>query len=186
MLAPFVGKEGLPDILTRALDTARSVSLPAVRVYQEMVIALFCQKSPEAAIPLLVEALGDLKISPLASSSLVLAGALTCLTRDPLFLPDEHGTRALPQQYVAPLLKAVLPWLSGEYKYKNDAHTYTYMYIYISHPQQLTHPSCLSHFVGTYATTRIGAQLLCDYLFSQLPMPGPADDDYGLDAAYLR
>lgn len=110
VLIPFVDKEHVEAIQELIVTAMRTVAVPSVRFYQEIVLSYLCQKFPDVAIPFLMRNLSDLNVPPLTSASLVLSAGLACLTTNPVFVGGK-----LPQEYVGPLLQVILPWLSGQH-----------------------------------------------------------------------
>lgn len=110
VLVPFVKAEDVSLVQDSVYAAMRVVAVPSVRYYQDTVLALLCQKFPDVTIPFLVTALTDLHVPPLTSGSLIFAAGSACLTKDTAFPGGK-----LPQDYVAPLLQAILPWLSGQH-----------------------------------------------------------------------
>lgn len=110
VLVPFVRAEDASLVQDSVFAAMRVVAVPSIRFYQDTVLALVCQKFPDVAIPFLVTALTDLQVPPLTSGSFISAAGLACLTKNTAFPGGE-----LPQDYVAPLLQAILPWISGQH-----------------------------------------------------------------------
>lgn len=110
VLVPFVKAKDVSLVQDSVYSAMRVVAVPSIRFYQDTVLALLCQKFPDVTIPFLVTALTDLQVPPLTSGSLIFAAGSACLTKNTAFPGGE-----LPQEYVAPLLQAILPWLSGQH-----------------------------------------------------------------------
>lgn len=110
VLVPFIDAEDVALVQESVYAAMRVVAVPSVRYYQDTVLAFLCQKFPNVTIPFLVTALTDLHVPPLTSGALIFAAGSACLTKDTAFPGGE-----LPQEYVGPMLQAILPWLSGQH-----------------------------------------------------------------------
>lgn len=110
VLAPFVHAHILPDVNARLYEAMQVVTLPHIRWHMEMLYAYLCMRYPAVGVPLLIAHVATVDVRPQVSASLLVVVGLLCLTKDTLF----DGDGQLPEAFVLPVLKVVLPWLSGE------------------------------------------------------------------------
>lgn len=101
------------DLLYKAI---RTVGLPAIRHHQELFTARLCTMYPDTCIPLLLRCLSDVDIRPQVSSSLFIVVGMICLSDNTVVA---EGQGLLPSSFAVPLLKVILPWLSGEGLWKS-------------------------------------------------------------------
>jgi hypothetical protein len=110
VLAPFVHADILPAVNARLYEDLKMVTMPQVRWHMEMLNAYLCMRYPSVGVPLLIEHVATVDMRPQFSASLLVVVGHLCLTKDTLF----GGDGQLPEAFVLPVLKVVLPWLSGE------------------------------------------------------------------------
>ena len=110
VLAPFVHADILPAVNARLYEALKMVTMPQVRWHMEMLNAFLCMRYPSVGVPLLIEHVATVDMRPQLSASLLVVVGHLCLTKDTLF----DGDGQLPEAFVLPVLKVVLPWLSGE------------------------------------------------------------------------
>jgi hypothetical protein len=129
------------------------------------------------------------------SASLLVVVGLLCLTNATLF----DGDGQLPDAFVLPLLRAVLPWLSGKpTSIAGCTRRHGSVFVVLSYPlpspnvHSLLHPPPHTHtphtnHTGTHVTTRVIGQMVAFRLLTRARASGLLEKGEvgGLDKTYL-